>query len=33
MKIQIIKKGNVSVNTRNTCPFVVDVPPEAEKKD
>ena len=33
MKIQVIKKGNSKVKTMSSCPFVVDVPPEAEKKD
>jgi hypothetical protein len=33
MKIQVIKKGNSKVKTMSTCPFVVDVPPEAGKKD
>ena len=33
MKIQVIKKGNSKVKTMSACPFVVDVPPEAAKKD
>jgi hypothetical protein len=33
MKIQVIKKGNAKVKTMSSCPFVVDCPPEAEKKD
>jgi hypothetical protein len=31
MKIQIVKKGTVRV-TSSICPWVVDVPPETEKK-
>ena len=33
MKIQVIKKGNSKVKTMSICPYVVDVPPESEKKD
>ena len=33
MKIQVIKKGNSKVKTMSICPFVVDVPPEAGKKE
>jgi hypothetical protein len=33
MKIQVIKKGTSKVKTMSVCPFVVDVPPESEKKD
>ena len=33
MKIQVIKKGNAKVKPMSTCPYVMDVPPEAEKKD
>ena len=33
MKIVVIKKGNSKVKTMSTCPFVVDVPPEAGKKE
>ncbi len=28
MKIQIIKKASVQVNTYGSCPFLVDVPPD-----
>ncbi len=33
MKIQVIKKGSSKVKTMSVCPYVVDVPPEAAKKD
>jgi hypothetical protein len=33
MKIQVIKKGNSKVKTMSTCPYVVDVPPEAASKE
>jgi len=33
MKIQVIKKGNSKVKTMSICPYVVDVPPEASKKE
>lgn len=33
MKVQVIKKGNTKVKTMSVCPYVVDVPPEAAKKD
>ena len=33
MKVQIVKKGNSKVKTMNVCPYVVDVPPEAAKKE
>lgn len=32
MKIQILKKGNSKVKTMASCPFLVDVPPETNKK-
>ena len=32
MKIRVIKKGNATVKTNNICPWVVDVPPETNKK-
>jgi hypothetical protein len=32
MKIQIVKKGSSKVKTMSTCPFFVDIPPEAAKK-
>jgi hypothetical protein len=31
MKIQIVKKGT-KVSTMHVCPWVVDVPPETDKK-
>ena len=33
MKIQVVKKGNSKVKTMSACPYVVDIPPEATKKD
>ena len=33
MKIQILKKGNSKVKTMAHCPFMVDIPPEATKKN
>jgi hypothetical protein len=32
MKIQILKKGDSKVKPMGTCPFLVEVPPEASKK-
>lgn len=32
MKIQIVKKGNSKVKAMGSCPFFVDIPPEATKK-
>lgn len=28
MKIQVIKKANVQINTYGSCPFLVDCPPD-----
>lgn len=33
MKIQVVKKGSSKVKTMSICPYVVDVPPEAGRKD
>jgi len=33
MKIQVIKKASSKIKTMSVCPYVVDVPPEASKKD
>jgi hypothetical protein len=32
MKIQVIKKGNSKTKTMEVCPWLVEVPPEANKK-
>ena len=32
MKIQILKKGNSKVKPMATCPYLVEIPPEASKK-
>jgi hypothetical protein len=33
MKIQIVKNGNIKVKPMALCPFLVDIPPEASKKN
>jgi hypothetical protein len=33
MKIQIVKKGNPKVKPMATCPYLVEIPPEAGKKN
>jgi hypothetical protein len=33
MKIQVIKKGNSKVKIMSVCPYVVDCPDEAGKKE
>ena len=33
MKIQILKKGNVKVKPMALCPYYVEIPPEASKKN
>ena len=32
MKIQVVKKGNSRVKMMETCPWLVEVPPEPTKK-
>lgn len=31
MKIHVVKKGNIKVKAMGSCPFFVDIPPEASK--
>jgi hypothetical protein len=33
MKIQIVKNGNVKVKPMALCPYLVEIPPEAGKKN
>jgi hypothetical protein len=33
MKIQVVKKGNSKVQKVSDCPYVVDVPPDAGRKE
>ena len=33
MKIQIVKNGNVKVKPMGHCPYLVEIPPEANKKN
>jgi hypothetical protein len=33
MKIQILKKGDSKVKPIGSCPYLVDIPPEATKKN
>jgi hypothetical protein len=32
MKVQIVKKGNSKVKVMESCPWLVECPPEAVKK-
>jgi hypothetical protein len=32
MKIQVVKKGNPKLKPMAHCPFMVEIPPEANKK-
>ena len=32
MKIEVVKKGNIKVKPMAMCPFLVEIPPETNKK-
>jgi hypothetical protein len=32
MKVQVVKKGNKVIKMVESCPWVVDVPPEGKQK-